>query len=79
MRCRDKRDRKFRLRRSSYKNFNFVQIMGIEEIGKQGEAFTIFLHRLKIYAQHLSVIISIDGGVNLENAKRLKDAGVDRF
>ncbi|MEZ4210912.1 MAG: hypothetical protein R3B39_01275 [Candidatus Paceibacterota bacterium] len=63
------------------KNFNFVQIMGIEEIGKQGEAFDerVFTQIENLRTKYPSVIISIDGGVNLENAKRLKDAGVDRL
>ena len=63
------------------KNFNFVQIMGIEEIGRQGEAFDerVFTQIENIRAKYPNVIISIDGGVNLENAKRLKDAGVDRL
>ena len=63
------------------RNTDFVQIMGIEQIGKQGEAldervFTQIKNLKNIYP---NVIISIDGGVNLENAKRLKDAGVDRL
>lgn len=63
------------------KNFNFVQIMGIEEIGKQGELFDdrVFTQIKSLKEKYPGVIISIDGGVNLENAKRLKEAGVDRL
>lgn len=63
------------------RNTDFVQIMGIEEIGKQGESFDerVFTQIKNIKSVYPNAIISIDGGVNLENAKRLKDAGVDRL
>ncbi|MDQ5901615.1 MAG: ribulose-phosphate 3-epimerase [Patescibacteria group bacterium] len=63
------------------RNTDFVQIMGIEQIGKQGEAFDerVFAQIKNLKNIYPNVIISIDGGVNLENAKRLKDAGVDRL
>jgi ribulose-phosphate 3-epimerase len=63
------------------RNTDFVQIMGIEEIGKQGESFDerVFAQIKNIKSVYPNAIISIDGGVNLENAKRLKDAGVDRL
>ena len=59
----------------------FVQIMGITNIGHQGEIFdeNVFEQVKNLKEKYPGVIISIDGGVNLENAKRLKDAGVDRL
>jgi len=62
-------------------NSDFVQIMGIETIGKQGELFdeNVFTQIKNLRAKYSDVIISIDGGVNLENAKMLKEAGVDRL
>lgn len=63
------------------KKIGFVQIMGINEIGKQGESFNenVFTQIQNLKEKYPGVIISIDGGVNLENAKRLKDAGVNRL
>lgn len=60
---------------------HFVQVMGIEEIGKQGEPFSekTFEQIQTIRAQYPNVILSVDGGVSLENAQRLKDAGVMRL
>lgn len=62
-------------------NTDFVQIMGIKNIGHQGETFdeNVFEQVKNLKNKYPDVIISIDGGVNLENAKRLKDAGVDRL
>mgnify|MGYP003500508419 CR=1 FL=1 len=63
------------------KAMGFVQIMGIDNIGHQGESFNenVFAQIESLKEKYPGVIISIDGGVNLENAKRLKDAGVDRL
>ena len=63
------------------KAMGFVQIMGIDEIGKQGEVFNenVFAQIENLRAKYPSVTISIDGGVNLENAAKLKDLGVDRL
>lgn len=63
------------------KELAFVQIMGIDNIGHQGESFNenVFAQIESLKEKYPGVIISIDGGVNLENAKRLKDAGVDRL
>jgi len=63
------------------KAMGFVQIMGIDEIGKQGEPFNenVFAQIENLRAKFPGVIISIDGGVNLENAGKLKNAGVDRL
>ncbi len=63
------------------KKTGFVQIMGINEIGKQGESFNenVFTQIKNLKEKYPGVIISIDGGVSLENAKRLKEAGVNRL
>ena len=63
------------------RNTDFVQIMGIQNIGNQGESFdeSVFAQIENLRAKYPNVILSIDGGVNLDNAKRLKDAGVDRL
>lgn len=63
------------------RNTDFVQIMGIETIGKQGEKFDekVFTQIKNLREKYPNAIISIDGGVNLENAERLKDAGADRL
>ena len=59
---------------------DFVQLMGIEKIGFQGEPFTekVFEKIKDLKERKPDVIISVDGGVNFENAKRLAEAGVSR-
>lgn len=65
-------------------DIKFVQCMGIEHVGFQGEAFdetgeTVF-DRIKFVRENLpDKIISVDGGVNLETIEGLYDAGVTRF
>lgn len=58
-----------------------VQLMGISEIGYQGQAFNpLVIERVKILRRRFpNVKISVDGGVNLENAKDLIAAGVDNL
>jgi ribulose-phosphate 3-epimerase len=58
-----------------------VQFMGIEKIGYQGEMLS---ERLMpkihdFHNAHPEVIIAVDGGVNLENAKALVEAGAKRL
>ena len=59
---------------------DFIQLMGIEKIGFQGQTFSekIFEKIADLRKRKPDVIISVDGGVNLGNAKRLKEAGVSR-
>jgi ribulose-phosphate 3-epimerase len=65
-------------------DIKFVQCMGIEHVGFQGEAFdetgeTVF-DRIKFVRENLpDKIISVDGGVNLDTIESLHDAGVTRF
>ena len=60
---------------------DFVQCMGIENIGFQGEPFDerVFDHIKRLRSEHEGIIISVDGGVNFDTAPRLIDAGVDRL
>ena len=58
-----------------------VQCMGIAKIGAQGEPFDerVFKTIEVLHTRYPNLPISVDGGVNLENAKRLLDAGVSRL
>ncbi len=60
---------------------DFVQVMGIERIGFQGEEFSekCLEHIQKIKAHSPGMIISVDGGVNKESVFKLRDVGVDRL
>ncbi len=60
---------------------DYVQLMGIGEIGSQGQSFDErVLGRIgeikKNFPKHM---ISIDGSVNKDTIRRLKEAGADRF
>lgn len=63
------------------KHVNFIQCMGIQKIGHQGEAFDPNvlekIHELRV--MYPSVTISVDGGVNEETAPQLIDAGATRL
>ncbi len=60
---------------------DFVQCMGIEKIGFQGEGFDerVLEHVRVLRASRPEMPISIDGAVNFETAKRLVDAGATRL
>lgn len=60
---------------------DFVQCMGIAQIGLQGEPFDLkTLENIKILRdKFFDIIISVDGGVNLKSAQMLIEAGVDRL
>jgi ribulose-phosphate 3-epimerase len=59
----------------------FVQLMGIDHIGFQGQQFDVQIidkiHDIK--EMYPDMLISIDGGVSLETAPSLIDAGADRL
>lgn len=59
----------------------FVQLMGIDEIGKQGQEFDpLDLERVKKLRNMCPELpISVDGGVSFENAKALIEAGATRL
>jgi len=63
------------------KESNKIQIMGIKEIGKQGENMDeeVFPLIKKIKDEYPDKIIQVDGGVNEENILKLKDLGVNLF
>jgi len=60
---------------------DFVQFMGIEKIGYQGQSFdTRVLEKITSLREKFSrIIISVDGSVNLETAPKLIKAGANRF
>lgn len=60
---------------------DFVQFMGIEKIGFQGQSFDerVIGKIADLREKFPRVIISVDGGVNLETAVKLKEAGANRL
>ncbi len=60
---------------------DFVQFMGIDKIGYQGQSFDErdFEKIRNLREKYPEAIISVDGGVNLENAPDLVEAGVNRL
>jgi ribulose-phosphate 3-epimerase len=60
---------------------NFVQLMGIENIGYQGQPFDpLVLDQVRRVREiKPDVIISVDGGVNLDTARELASVGVNRL
>lgn len=59
----------------------FIQLMGIDHIGFQGQEFDAkVLEKIKeVKKIYPDLPISIDGGVNLDTAQDLIDAGADRL
>jgi len=62
-------------------NIDFVQFMGIEKIGFQGEPFSEkVLDKIKDFKkQYANIIVTVDGGVSLLSAPLLIKAGADRL
>src|SRR3989339_1537989 len=60
---------------------DFLHCMGSDKIGFQGEAFSDkALENIKFLKKNLpGVIISVDIGINLQNAEKILDAGADRL
>lgn len=60
---------------------NFTQVMGIARIGFQGEPFdSRAISRIQeLRAKYTELPISVDGGVSLESAPYLVEAGADRL
>jgi ribulose-phosphate 3-epimerase len=60
---------------------SFVQFMGIEKIGFQGQDFdeSVLQKIADLRRGNPDIIISVDGGVSLENAPRLVRAGANRL
>ncbi len=60
---------------------DFIHLMSISEIGEQGQPFdkNIF-ERIKLLKEKFpETIIAVDGGINLENAQDLIEAGANRL
>lgn len=60
---------------------DFLQCMGIDKDGFQGQEFDKkVLENMKFLKKSLpGVVLTIDGGVNLQNAEMILDAGADRL
>jgi ribulose-phosphate 3-epimerase len=60
---------------------DYVQVMGIAEIGTQGQGFDnrVFERIKEIRKDFPNMPITVDGSVNKETIKSLVEAGVDRF
>ena len=64
-----------------FNHIDFVQFMGIERIGYQGQPFDErVLGKIRdLRGKYPNVIISVDGGVNFDTAPRLIEAGANRL
>ncbi len=62
-------------------SIDFVQCMGIERVGMQGESFTEKTYELieKVKSLLPEKVISIDGGVSDKNALKLVESGAKRL
>lgn len=62
-------------------SIDFVQCMGIEHIGFQGESFDerVLQQIRKLKEEYSDIIISVDGSVNEDTAPLLVEAGADRL
>ncbi|MBU6427000.1 hypothetical protein KGQ27_02050 [Patescibacteria group bacterium] len=71
-------DPKFKVKEGS---LQFIQLMGIDRVGFQGQEFDArAIDKIKeIKKMCPDYPVSVDGGVSLENARRLIDAGADRL
>ncbi len=60
---------------------DFIQCMGIDNVGFQGQKFNEkVIENVKYLKTNLpGIVISVDGGVDLENAEELLKAGADRI
>lgn len=60
---------------------DFLQCMGIDKVGFQDQKFNNkVIENIKFLKNNLpGVVLSVDGGVNLENIEALLEAGVDRL
>jgi ribulose-phosphate 3-epimerase len=61
--------------------FDFVQVMGIDREGRQGEPFNkraVYLVE-RLHKRYPYLPIQVDGGVSIENARELAAAGASRL
>jgi ribulose-phosphate 3-epimerase len=63
------------------KDVQFVQFMGIDRIGYQEQEFNedVLVKIRDLRKQYPDAIISVDGGVNVDTAPKLVEAGVNRL
>ncbi len=61
--------------------FSFVQVMGIENVGYSGQAFSkkTYTRITALRKRYPTMEISVDGGVKVSNASQLKQAGATRL
>jgi len=59
---------------------DYVQCMGIKDIGSQGQPFDerVLLRVKELKTKFKKLLVSIDGSVNMETLPRIIEAGVDR-
>ncbi len=62
-------------------HLDFVQVMGIEHVGFQGQEFDerCLEHIKTLKEKYPDLVISVDGSVNFETAPALVDAGANRL
>ncbi len=60
---------------------DYVQLMGIYQIGSQGQPFAdaVLENIVDMKVRHPDLMVSVDGSVNQHTIKRLQQAGADRF
>lgn len=66
---------------SIIEELDFVHFMSIARIGSQGVPFEPrIIEKIQAFREkYPDMVVSVDGGINLENAARLVDAGADRL
>lgn len=62
-------------------NFKYVQVMGIEKVGYGGQSFTDKTLGIieDIHKELPNILVSVDGGINLNTVDNLKRAGVQQL
>jgi ribulose-phosphate 3-epimerase len=60
---------------------DFVHLMSIDDLGTQGDDFEPkVLGRIEeLKKKHPGIVVSVDGGISLENYKKVQEAGADRL
>lgn len=66
---------------SLLENVDYVQVMGIAEIGRQGQPFDprALVKVKEFHTRHPQIPIQIDGGVSITNAREMIRAGVSNL
>lgn len=63
--------------------YDFVQVMGIDRVGVQGQPFDVHHKALELVcalrAAHPALFIQVDGGVKADNFQSILDAGANRL